>query len=139
MAYASFRCLVDAPFAEIWRQLHESIQINPVQRSGASAVAIYKDPNFPERCQLRISNQDYIETVSIHPELGEIIFRLEHGQSLSGERRFSVRSDRSSSRMMIESSLDWRSQIEGQDPNLDAALDVLVREPVLAIKSRLKV
>ncbi len=120
MAYASFRCLVDAPYQKVWQTV--------------SRIAVPQGGGQPPRQQLKIDNLDLQETISLDPHKGEVTLKLEGGQALKGERRFAVREDKSTSRLMIESSLSWQANDQGVDRRLHSVLDRLVRDLVLEMK-----
>ncbi len=120
MAYASFRCLVDAPYQKVWQTV--------------SRIAVPQGGGQPPRQQLKIDNLDLQETISLDPQKGEVTLKLEGGQALKGERRFAVREDKSTSRLMIESSLSWQANDQGVDRRLHSVLDRLVRDLVLEMK-----
>ncbi|HYX37426.1 MAG TPA: hypothetical protein VE954_30355 [Oligoflexus sp.] len=120
MAYASFRCLVDAPYLKVWQSV--------------SAIAAPQGRGQPIRQQLKIDSFNLQETVSLDPQKGEVTLKLEGGQALKGERRFAVREDTSTSRLMIECSLNWHAQDQDVDRRLHSILDQLVRDLVLEMK-----
>jgi hypothetical protein len=120
MAYASFRCLVDAPYQKVWQSV--------------SRIAVSQGSGQASRQQLKIDNLDLQETVSLDPQKGEVILKLEGGQALKGERRFAVREDKSSSQLMIECSLSWQTVDQDVDRRLHTVLDRLVRDKVLEMK-----
>ncbi len=120
MAYASFRCLVDAPFQKVCQTV--------------SRIAVPQGGGQPPRQQLKIDNLDLQETISLDPHKGEVTLKLEGGQALKGERRFAVREDKSTSRLMIESSLSWQANDQDVDRRLHSVLDRLVRDLVLEMK-----
>ncbi len=120
MAYASFRCLVDAPYQKVWQTV--------------SRIAVPQGGGQPPRQQLKIDNLDLQETISLDPQKGEVTLKLEGGQALKGERRFAVREDKSTSRLMIESSLSWQANDQDVDRRLHSVLDRLVRDLVLEMK-----
>ncbi len=120
MAYASFRCLVDAPYQKVWQTV--------------SRIAVPQGGGQPPRQQLKIDNLDLQETISLDPHKGEVTLKLEGGQELKGERRFAVREDKSTSRLMIESSLSWQANDQDVDRRLHSVLDRLVRDLVLEMK-----
>ncbi|WP_141735432.1 hypothetical protein [Oligoflexus tunisiensis] len=120
MAYASFRCLVDAPYRKVWQSM--------------TALAVQGGRGQPPRQQLKIDSFDLQEIISLDPDKGEVILRLEAGQVLKGERRFAVREDQSTSRLMIESILNWQAHDQAVDRRLHSVLDRLVRDLVLDMK-----
>jgi hypothetical protein len=120
MAYASFRCLVDAPYLKVWQSV--------------SRIAVSQGSGQPPRQQLKVDNLDLQETISLDPEKGEVILKLEGGQALKGERRFTVREDKSSSQLMIECSLSWHTTDQDVDRRLHTVLERLVRDKVLEMK-----
>jgi hypothetical protein len=120
MAYASFRCLVDAPYQKVWQSV--------------SRIAVPQGGTQVPRQQLKIDHLDLQETISLDPQKGEVTLRLEGGQALKGERRFAVREDKSSSRLMIECSLSWQAADQDTDRRLHSVLDRLVRDLVLEMK-----
>ncbi len=136
MAYASFRCLVDAPLPKVWQSICETAQRTPSPRTGATAIAIHSDRNQPTRQKLQISDLALLEIVSVDAQKGEITLRLDGGQALQGERRFAVREDQTSSKLIIESSLNWQARDQAVDQRLHMMLDSLVRDIVLEMKSR---
>lgn len=120
MAYASFRCLVDAPFMKVWQSV--------------SLIAVPNGRGQPARQKLKIDDLDLQEIISVDPQKGEVTLKLDGGQALKGERRFAVREDKSTSRMMIESSLNWQATDQDVDRRLHSMLDSLVRDLVLEMK-----
>jgi len=120
MAYASFRCLVDAPYQKVWQSV--------------SMIAVPNGRGQPPRQQLKIDNLDLQETISLDPQKGELTLKLEGGQALKGERRFAVREDKNTSQLMIESSLDWHASDQNVDRRVHSMLDQLVRDLVLEMK-----
>jgi hypothetical protein len=120
MAYASFRCLVDAPYRKVWQSV--------------AALAVPSARGQASRQQLKIETFDLQEIISVDPHKGEVILKLEGGQVLQGERRFVVRTDPGTSQLMIESSLDWQTQDPDVDRRLHTVLERLVRDLVLDMK-----
>lgn len=113
MAYASFRCLVDAPYPKVWQSI--------------CAIAT--------RQKLKVDKLELNELVSLDPHKGEITLKLDGGQPLKGERRFAVRADSSSSRLIIESSLNWHADDQDTDRRVHTLLETLVRDLVLEMKT----
>lgn len=120
MAYASFRCLVDAPYQKVWQSV--------------SRIAMPSGGGQTPRQPLKIANLDLQETISVDPQKGEVTLKLEGGQALKGQRRFTVREDKSTSRLMIECSLDWQAVDQDVDRRLHSVLERLVRDLVLEMK-----
>jgi hypothetical protein len=120
MAYASFRCLVDAPYPKVWQSV--------------SRIAVPNGSGQAFRQQLKIDNLDLQETISFDPQKGEVTLKLEGVQALKGERRFAVREDKSTSQLMIEASLNWQAADQDVDRRLHSILDRLVRDLVLEMK-----
>ncbi len=136
MAYASFRCLVDAPLPKVWESICETVQKSPNALPGATAIAVQKDQLQPRRLKLHIHDVDLQEILIPDPEKGEITLRLDGGQALYGERRFAVREDKTSAKLIIESSLNWQVSDKDFDRRLHTLLDTLVRDIALEIKLR---
>jgi hypothetical protein len=120
MAYASFRCLVDAPFLKVWQSVE--------------TVAVKNKAGHPPRQKVSVDTFDLQEIIRLDPQKGELMLLLDSGQPLKGERRFAVRADQLSSKIIIESSLNWHAADRDMDRRVHSMLEILVRDLVLEIK-----
>ncbi len=131
MAYASFRCLVDAPFKKAWDALLNSLQSQSIRRKGASVADLKSSPTHI----VRLANEEFSESVVLDSQKGELLLQLQQGQKLQGQRKYTVRVDRATSKLMIECSLNWSSADHELDRNLLSNLEQLVRQPLIEAKS----
>jgi carbon monoxide dehydrogenase subunit G len=124
MAYASFRCRVNAPLATVWQRLKDKVQAPA--RAGAVLA----------------QTRGLREEIEVDSRNNQIVVRLMSGQNIQGERRFMLKEHfgREQHEALLDAVLNWQTTSEELDRELmKAAVEVMVRDFALEIKREVEV
>lgn len=132
MAYASYRCQIQAPSVQVWNFLCASAQEQGPLRVGAFAASAHASQ------ALSAAALPCAEDLVLHQETKELIFALREGQPIQGVRRFRLVQDASKPYPYLEALLDWRCLDKDKERELLPLLESLTRDLALFAKKELE-
>jgi hypothetical protein len=129
VAYASFRCPIEAPQDVIWGTL-----LNAIGEAPQPDITSWQ-PLEQEAAWLMVNQLHWPEEVLINPHDREIILRLGTAAPFTGTRSFRIKSDPASGQQHLECVLNWRKKSNGGHVALQDGLQDLVKQPLLKAKA----
>ncbi len=129
MAYASYRCLIDAPMQQIWDILKMA-----ARDSGGSPIGSWRQI-LTDTSKLSRSIVPLTETMDIDEAAQTIKLKASSDQGGQALRQFRLVLDPTVDQVALECILDWKLSDALMQDAIQPHLEQFVREPILAIKS----
>ena len=126
MAYASYRCLIDAPIQQVWQILK-----NATVLSTGGPLASWQQviASVPEQRRGQLS-----ESVDIDEAKQTIRLVLSNQEDIEAFRQFRLVYDTAVEQVALECILDWQPSSQSLQEYIQPRIEQFVREPILAIK-----